>query len=548
MFSLSVCLSILYSLSTHTLTQTKLRGPLAPQSDQGIALPFVLLLGNHSSGKSSFLNYVIGRSVQTTGVAPTDDCFTIVAPGPYDHDQDGPAVIGDPDLGFMSLRQFGPTLMNHVQLKIRCNIHTNNFVLVDTPGMIDAPGNYMLQQQQQDQHHQQNSNFTNNNDSSTRMTQQSMMMMNMMDRGYDFTGVVRWFADRADVVLLFFDPDKPGTTGETLGILLHALSGMDHKLFIVLNKADQFNKLHDFARSYGSLCWNLSKVILRKDLPRIYTMCLPIHNMNNNNKDDDDKDNNSTRDVNEESTFLGGDHQTTSSTLQDLYTARDEVVSEVFKAPARRMDNWITNLYDSVSQLHMYTTILQDIQQRYRRLYWHYKGQEMALLLIGSTITALVASWYGYGNPQQDIANVVATTTTTTTTTPPPPWLDLLLATLCTTTIVSTGGLWWYHGQQLLAWQQTSYQHDELLQTFLSTHTRAIQEGDEYMASVWQRIKPCLVLALQQQQVQAQQVQQVQSLPHVTKDNVQQLQDILQNDIPRLRRLASPSHYGKDKE
>ena len=28
-----------------------------------------------------------------------DDSFNIVALGPYDHDQDGPAVIGDPDLG-----------------------------------------------------------------------------------------------------------------------------------------------------------------------------------------------------------------------------------------------------------------------------------------------------------------------------------------------------------------------------------------------------------------------------------------------------------------
>lgn len=91
-----------------------------------------------------------------------------------------------------------------------------------------------------------------------------------MDRGYDFTGVVRWFADRADIVCLFFDPDKPGTTGETLSILLHALSGMDHKLLIVLNKADQFEKIHDFARAYGSLCWNLSKVIPRKDLPYVY--------------------------------------------------------------------------------------------------------------------------------------------------------------------------------------------------------------------------------------------------------------------------------------
>ena len=31
------------------------------------------------------------------------------------------------------------------------------------------------------------------------------------DRGYDFIQAVRWFAERADYVLIFFDPDKPGT-------------------------------------------------------------------------------------------------------------------------------------------------------------------------------------------------------------------------------------------------------------------------------------------------------------------------------------------------
>jgi predicted GTPase len=98
---------------------------------------------------------------------------------------------------------------------------------------------------------------------------------NAMDRGYNFEEVVKWYAERADVILLFFDPDKPGTTGETLSILTNALGGMDHKLHIILNKADQFKRIHDFARAYGSLCWNLSKVINRKDLPRIYTMCLP---------------------------------------------------------------------------------------------------------------------------------------------------------------------------------------------------------------------------------------------------------------------------------
>lgn len=261
------------------------KGPLAAQSDQGTALPAVLLVGNHSSGKSTFCNYLLGRNVQTAGVAPTDDSFTLIAPGPTDRDQDGPALIGDPDLGFAPLRQFGPTLMHHTQLKIRRDIRSN-FILIDSPGMIDAPANYsgMLQGSA-------GGNYNSYNDTTT------------MDRGYDFTGVVRWLADRADIVCLFFDPDKPGTTGETLSVLLHALSGMDHKLLIVLNKADQFaGSIHDFARAYGSLCWNLSKVIPRKDLPRIYTMCLPIGDANADNFETT-------------STFAG---------MQDLHAAREE--------------------------------------------------------------------------------------------------------------------------------------------------------------------------------------------------------------------------------
>lgn len=50
---------------------------------------FYLPLGNHSSGKSSFINYVCQRKVQTAGVAPTDDGFTIIVPGPSDVDRDG---------------------------------------------------------------------------------------------------------------------------------------------------------------------------------------------------------------------------------------------------------------------------------------------------------------------------------------------------------------------------------------------------------------------------------------------------------------------------
>ena len=238
------CLKIRSSVQT---LSDKYKGPLEKNTLKNTLMPFVFLLGNHSSGKSSFINYVCQRKIQAAGVAPTDDSFTIICPGAADSDRDGPAMIGDPDMGFQGLRTFGPQLIHHTSLKVRSGTALKDFCIVDTPGMIDSP------------------------------IRRDDIRSPVSERGYDFEAVCKWYAERADVILLFFDPDKPGTTGETLAILTNSLVGQDYKLHIILNKADQFRKIHDFARAYGSLCWNLSKVIQRKDLPRIYTMCLPAN-------------------------------------------------------------------------------------------------------------------------------------------------------------------------------------------------------------------------------------------------------------------------------
>ena len=214
----------------------KFNGPLSKSNQMNTVMPFVFLLGNHSSGKSSFVNFILQRKVQSTGVAPTDDSFTIIAPGPADVDRDGPSFIGDPDMGFNTLRNFGPTLVHHTQLKIRNDTAVKDFMIIDSPGMIDSPRNVKL------------------SDSGTG-SEMSEHHKRIVERGYDFEKVCQWYADRADVILLFFDPDKPGTTGETLTVLTNSLAGLEHKLHIILNKADQFDKIHDFARSYGSLCW-----------------------------------------------------------------------------------------------------------------------------------------------------------------------------------------------------------------------------------------------------------------------------------------------------
>jgi len=448
-----------------------LRGPLAKNSDRGTSLPFVFLVGNHSSGKSSFINHVLGRQVQTAGVAPTDDCFTVIAPGPKDVDQDGPALVGDPDIGFEGLRQFGPTLIHHAQLKVREGITTENFMMVDSPGMIDSPV------------------------SSGGMSMGSASGPSM-DRGYDFQGVVRWFAERADVVLLFFDPDKPGTTGETLSILLHSLGGMDHKLLIVLNKADQFKKIHDFARAYGSLCWNLSKVIPRKDLPRIFTMCLPIKK----------KDDHSSGDI-------STDQALDQRALADLHQTRDDVIAEVMKAPKRRIDNVITNLHDSVHLLQMHAVVAEDVRSRYSKRQWENRIQELSSVVLGMGLAGLG----GYFSvPPQFTGGVVAAT------------------------MLGVGGMHWFNSSKLKDVEEQLLTIEELSASYQRTHPQEVNEADEYYASVWQRIRDPLRLSLWRTGLA--------DFPAVKKGELQELQKILDEDIPKLRRLGSPSHHGSTKE
>mmetsp|Transcript_14804 Transcript_14804/g.31894 ORF Transcript_14804/g.31894 Transcript_14804/m.31894 type:complete len:602 (+) Transcript_14804:124-1929(+) len=444
-----------------------IRGPLAKNSDRGTSLPFVFLVGNHSSGKSSFINYVLGRSVQTAGVAPTDDCFTVIAPGPKDVDQDGPALVGDPDIGFEGLRQFGPTLIHHAQLKVREGIRNENFMMVDSPGMIDSPVS--------------SAGMGSNN--------------NIMDRGYDFQGVVRWFAERADVVLLMFDPDKPGTTGETLNILLHSLGGMDHKLLIVLNKADQFKKIHDFARAYGSLCWNLSKVIPRKDLPRIFTMCLPVKDGEN---------------------AIPSDISTTEAldqrALADLHQTRDDVLAEVMKAPKRRVDNVITNLTDSVHLLLMHSVVAEDVRSRYSKRAWENRMQELSSVVLGMGMAGLGMH---FSVPPQFTGGVVAAT------------------------MLGVGGMHWFNFSQLKNVEEQLTSVEELSASFQRTHPQEVSEADEYYASVWARIRDPLRLSLWRTGLA--------DFPAVKKGEMEELQRILDEDIPRLRRLASPSHHGSGK-
>ena len=199
-------------------------------------VPCMIFLGNHSSGKSSLINWLVGGdAVQDVGLAPTDDGFTILTYGETNEDICGPAAVARLPAEFADLDRFGNNFLQHLRIKIRNRPLLKSVTLIDSPGMIDA-------------------------------AEQTV------SRTYDFEGIVRFLAELCDMVFFMLDPDKPGTTGETVNVFSKCLGGMEAKLMVLFNKCDTVASLYDFARVYGNVCWNLARVLQTKDLPKIWTI------------------------------------------------------------------------------------------------------------------------------------------------------------------------------------------------------------------------------------------------------------------------------------
>jgi len=466
-----------------------------------------------SSGKSTFINHILGRRVQTTGVAPTDDGFTIVSSGREDVEQDGPALISDPDAGFSSLRRFGQSLVSHVKLKVRSGLSLRGVYVIDSPGMIDSPMSteqlasagpsaraHLVESLSRSRAAKAAAGQPTDADDILLGTAGGYAGVNTnaspRDRGYDFPGVVRWFAERADVILLFFDPGKPGTTGETLAAMRTALSGMDQKVFFVLNKCDQVQSVHDFARAYGSLCWNLSKVIHRKDLPLVFTTCVPPEA-----RDDDA----------EAALEPAGSIARTAGTMRELDANRAKVIDRVFSAPARRADNLVTRLDDAASLLAVHARVLQALRRQVSQQRSAYLGAA-----IGSAVL-------GTGGAAAAIA-VMAT------------------AGAVPAAVMGVAGL----GGAALAVVQASRRTESLQRSLLRdggsglddvfrrVFAAALADGGDDVAVTWHRVKPHVAQFVATAGVAA--------IPDVRDSDVDGLESLIRHDVPALRRQSGKAY------
>jgi len=211
------------------------------------AKPQVLLIGQYSVGKTSFIRYLLGRDFpgQRIGPEPTTDRFTVLINGPEERTIPGNALSVHPELPFRGLERFGVSFLSRFEGSQLPSSVLRSVTLVDTPGILSGE-------------------------------------KQRVNRGYDFTKVVSWFAERADLIILLFDAHKLDISDELKGAI-DVLKGHEDKIRCILNKADQIDR-QQLMRVYGALLWSLGKSMSSPEVARVYTGSFwsePLKNMDN---------------------------------------------------------------------------------------------------------------------------------------------------------------------------------------------------------------------------------------------------------------------------
>jgi len=182
------------------------------------AKPMIMLVGQYSTGKTTFIRYLLERDFPgiRIGPEPTTDSFIAVMHGDKDGIIPGNALVVDPKKQFRPLSKFGNAFLNRFQCSMVNSEVLKGISIVDTPGILSGE-------------------------------------KQRVDRGYDFTGILEWFAERVDRIILLFDAHKLDISDE-FRRSIEALKGHDDKIRIILNKV---SFLFSFLLHLGMLLSNL---------------------------------------------------------------------------------------------------------------------------------------------------------------------------------------------------------------------------------------------------------------------------------------------------
>merc|ERR1711923_593882 len=194
----------------------------------------IMLIGNHSAGKSSFINWYIEEHVQRTGVAIETQGFSFVTSGRRRESLTGNATLHlYPH--FKPLAKM-PNLTDYLSTEISTS-KQKKFPLVtfvDSPGLVDGDMCYP----------------------------------------FDVNESILWLAELCDMVFVFFDPIGQALCKRTLNIVEKISSKAPERMRFYLSKADEAGHESDRQRVMMQIVQELCKRPgLNKtgfDMPTIY--------------------------------------------------------------------------------------------------------------------------------------------------------------------------------------------------------------------------------------------------------------------------------------
>ncbi|XP_046697540.1 EH domain-containing protein 1 isoform X2 [Silurus meridionalis] len=168
----------------------------------------VMIMGNHSAGKSSFINWYVEEHIQKTGVAIETQGFTFVTSGRKRESLTGNATLHlyphfRPILEFKGLMDY---LSAEISTSKQKKFSLVTFV--DTPGLVDGDMVYP----------------------------------------FDVNGAITSFGEQADLIFVFFDPMGQALCKRTINIVEKLSEKCGDKLRFYLSKADEAGRETDRQR------------------------------------------------------------------------------------------------------------------------------------------------------------------------------------------------------------------------------------------------------------------------------------------------------------
>lgn len=160
----------------------------------------ILLIGNHSAGKSSFINWYVEETVQRTGVAIETQGFSLVTSGKKRESLTGAATLHI----YPQLKNLSDNV-DHCIEYISTEITTskqkqfNLVTFIDTPGLVDGDMKYP----------------------------------------FDVNNAILWLGDISDLIFVFFDPIGQALCKRTLNIVEILNEKHGNKIHFHLSKADE---------------------------------------------------------------------------------------------------------------------------------------------------------------------------------------------------------------------------------------------------------------------------------------------------------------------